>query len=178
MAQRTTLAQLKELLGEKLRTYRPRGRYSPEDRDWQRRAVEAVLDRASNPEIVAELLMSQAAQIEGKATKSANDLLRRVARDGQPPLDWFEQADSPISFEVMEANGDELVRCKYRIRLGDATGDDYRAWAHTERERLNKDISQREAAIEGALIVADFLDGVACRTLTEWQERREEEVVT
>lgn len=170
MARSSTLTSLNELLEEKLRTFRPRGRYSPGEREWQERAVDAVLHKVvDDQEVIKALVMAQAVSMEGSATKSANNILRKAAKERQMPLDWFDAADAPIAFEITQIIDDEISQVKQRVRLGDATGEDFRAWAATERRRLDRDVQQREAAIEGGEFFAEFLAEVGHKTLLDYQ---------
>ena len=66
MAKATTIGELNELLAEKLRTFRPHGRYSPADKGWQERAARAVMGAIEDsPQVVEALVLAQASKLEG-----------------------------------------------------------------------------------------------------------------
>jgi hypothetical protein len=134
-------AQIDALLAE----YRPHGHYEAKDKSW-RDPVYAEIARLI-PEGDARLIGAQQLvdRRETSATRVANRLLREIGRTGQLPLDWFDAAAHPISI------------ASTRVRIAEATTEDFAAWSRAERIAAHADHDARLEACDGADLIVELL---------------------
>lgn len=123
-------------------------RYDVDDHAWRDPVVAAIATRIpprQAAQVAAERLV---ADREGRATRSANELLRRVGKERQWPLPDMadDLADRPISV------GSE------RVCLRAATSLDLRTWAIDERRDAAQEFAARSMACDGAEWLADEMD--------------------
>lgn len=164
MAKDPSLDSLDQLLNKRMTAFRSE-RYepgNPEQMKWLTRAVNSVFGELSAEErelLVKDLVLSRARTLESDATKSTNSLLRDAGKTGQFPLDWFDDAHLPISFERIDVDDDgKETKTRLRVKLGYATADDFRAWIATEKRRLDRATSASDNAVKGCLVMIDALD--------------------
>ena len=139
-----------------LDVYRP-DRYDSNDHGWWAPIIGIICGRitqAQAQQIAAERLVSQR---ESKATRSVNQMLRRVGREQQFP---------------MEGTCDDLLRRPLsigseRICLGVAEPADLRQWAIDERRDAAQEASARFAACDGAEWLADQVEDKGFHTFGE-----------
>lgn len=122
-------------------------RYSVDDHDWRAPVVKVVAERMpirQAQQIAAERVVSDR---EGRATRSVNAMLRRVAAEKQWPLP--EMADDlmrrPMSI------GTE------RVCLAAAEPVDFKQWAVDERRDAAQDFTARSQACDGAEWIAEAM---------------------
>lgn len=137
---------------------------------WLDLIAEEVKHLAPDDEIRKVLARNVVGQEEGHATRRANDLLRKIGRTGQPPLDWFDTKDWPIA--VVSFHTDSLTqerkKIEERVALRASTAQDLRSFATEERRRAAGDFSARNDACTGAEFAADQMDTVGAITFSDW----------
>lgn len=119
-------------------------RYDVEDHAWRAPVVAAVAQRMpirQAQQVAAERLVGDR---EGRATRSVNSLMRRVARERQWPLPDLanDLLRRPMSI------GAE------RVCLGAAMARDFEQWAIDERRDAAQDFTARSEACDGAEWIA------------------------
>lgn len=164
MAKDPSLDSLDQLLNKRMTAFRAE-RYepgNPEQMKWLARAVNSVFGEISKDErenLVKDLILSRARSLESTATSSTNSLLRNAGKTGQFPLDWFDDAHLPISFERIDVDDDgKETKTRLRVKLGYATADDFRAWIDTENRRLDRATAASEDAVKGCLVMIGALE--------------------
>lgn len=138
-----TNAEIDALLDQ----HRP-DRYAASDHRWRDPVIAAIAGRIparQAAQVAAERLV---ADREGRSTRSANEMLRKIGMERQWPLPEMadDLGDRPISV------GDQ------RVCLRAATAVDLRSWAIDERRDAARDFAARSAACDGAEWLADEMD--------------------
>lgn len=119
--------------------YRP-DRYSSNDHGWQAPVITQVAQRMplrQAQQIAAEKIVSER---EGRATRSVNSMLRKVASEKQWPL-------PELTHDLMRR---PLSIGSERVCLAAATAKDFELWAIDERRDAAQEFSARSAACDGA----------------------------
>lgn len=125
--------------------------------DWLDDVAEEIAEEVPDEHAKKLYARKLVGQLEGQATGSANALLRKIARDGQLILDWFEYADQPIAVSWdEERDGRQVVR-EERVALRAAEPEDFERWEVVERRRAGADFTSRNAACDGAQLVARLM---------------------
>ncbi|RPI11308.1 MAG: hypothetical protein EHM63_01850 [Actinobacteria bacterium] len=107
-------------------------------------------------------------QMEGAATRSANALLRKIARSGQPVLDWMEYSDYPIAVTWEEIKEGRIEKRQERVTLRAAEARELDQWELVERRRAAKDFAARNEACDGAQLVAKLMRAGGFMTFAGW----------
>lgn len=140
-----------QMIPELLARHRPE-RYDAGNTDWME-PVLVLLEAEIDPdEARRALALSEAKAFEASSTRSTNALLRQIEATGTWPLDWMERRNWPLAIEGK------------RVRLGDATAEDFDDFANRERRAASLDFTSRNKACEGALRLAAMIrkQGVTC----------------
>ena len=136
--------------------------------DWLDEIAEEIADEVPDEHAKKLYARKLVGQAEGQATTSANALLRKIARDGQLVLDWFEYADLPIAVSWEEIRDDRLTVKEERVALRAAGPDDFERWEVVERRRAGADFAARNAACDGAQLVARLMRAGGFRRFDGW----------
>nr|DAP66172.1 MAG TPA: hypothetical protein [Caudoviricetes sp.] len=163
---------IREKLAIELSKARP-ARYEMGDRGW----VDAVADGLDvdaidfNREMAfRDYLRSIARDVEGKATKAGNRLMREFHAAQALPVDWVSFVNEPIALENSQVVDGKTVKVKERVRLCDATPKDFELWARTEDEARRRDYAARGEAVSGALEIASRMRAASAITFMAWAE--------
>lgn len=119
-------------------------RYDVDDHTWRAPVVAVVAQQMpirQAQQVAAERLVGDR---EGRATRSVNSLMRRVARERQWPLP--DLADD-LMRRPMSIGAE-------RVCLGAAQARDFEQWAIDERRDAAQDFSARSEACDGAEWIA------------------------
>lgn len=171
MAIASDLTKLTTLVDRLLRENRP-DRYSPEAADWLDAVSDMIpLGMIPENEVRRFAIRSVVGRREGVATRKANRLLREVGQSGQLVLDWWEQANDPITVETRftdEAGNARTVN--ERVALRAATAADMWGLSQQERERADSDHKARLMACDGADFIAESMYRMGASSFAEWAE--------
>lgn len=140
----TTEPTAHQMIPELLARYRPE-RYDAGSTDWMDPVVDLLMAEIDPDEARRALALSEAKSYEASGTRSTNALLRQVATSGAWPLDWMERRNWPLALDGK------------RVRLGDATADDFDDFANRERRAAALDFTARDDACEGAQKIAAMI---------------------
>jgi len=137
---------------------------------WLDDVAEKVKGLVPDDEVRKVLARNVVNYEEGRATRRANDLLRKIGRTGQVPLDWFDTKDWPIA--VVSFHTDPLTqerkKIEERVALRASTAQDLRSFATEERRRAAGDFSARNDACVGAELAAGEMDTAGAITFSDW----------
>lgn len=150
--------ELKQRIDEWLSEVRPE-RYETVDRDsWMGPVYEKVvceLEVQPPQDVVWDAARQLVRSREKQATRKANDFLRRIGIDGQPPLGW-----DGASAEWKALSGGylrmPLAIGSERVRLGAASPSDYENWVIDHRDKDDKRVAAQVHAYNGALLLAQW----------------------
>ena len=116
----------------------------------------ALGDRVEEDQNIADMMTATEARqvaaidivknLERRATKNSNRLLRTIGSSGQLPSDWLDMARWPITVG------------EFRVCFEDLTPFDLRQFASEEEHRANKDHTARLDAVKGARELADLVE--------------------
>lgn len=163
---------IRELLKQKLSNARP-ARYTMDDREW----IDDVADRINLDEVevsiddaLRDYVRNQARDVEGKATKAGNKLMREFYKNAALPFGWLSMVNEPIALENKQIVDGRIKTVKERVRLRDATSRDFELWAETEDAARNLEFRARGEAVEGARSIAREMQRAGVTTFGEWAE--------
>lgn len=133
-------ASLDAWAAAKLAALRPDGEYSAGDCDWRIPLYEEIASMIPADEACRLAAKQFVDQIEGRATRGANEALRWIGKHGAWPATWDNLVEGryPLSMK------------KKRIVLENASADHLMTWASEERRRAGQEYTAREAACTGA----------------------------
>lgn len=141
-------AEFREGIRLRLNRDRP-SRHDRNDVAWMQPTNAWAANRLPAPEMaVRKYAEREVANINGKANREANDLLKRYAKTGQIPLDDFPWMElGPLPFTLDKNSG-------LRVRFDAATPDDLTTHAEMKRASATE-------RMETELGVADVIDELA-----------------
>lgn len=164
---------LKEI-DQLLRDRRP-DRYHPNvegDTEWLDNIAEEVAPLIPDAKVREVFARKLVGQREGQATRSTNAFIREIEKSGQPPLDWFDYANDPISVITREFSGGREVVTEERVALRATTSRDFRLFAIEERRRAANEFATRNSTCEAAEWIADQIDLAGVQTFRDWAEEQ------
>lgn len=163
---------IRDLMRQELSRSRP-ARYSMNDREW----VDEVADQIDLDSVEFDIedavrlyVRNVARDVEGKATKAGNRLLRDFHNQSGLPGDWLSRVNEPIALENTMIVAGQAKTVKERVRLRDATARDFELWAETEDKARQRDFDARGEAVSGALEIAASMRASGALTFGAWAE--------
>lgn len=139
---------------------------------WLDDLAEEVEPHVPRQSAIRLFARSEVGRAEGKATRRVNDLLRRIHRSGQLPIDWLEMRNDPMAVvERLQQSGERVKVTEERVALRAVTAQDLLSFAVEERRRAGRDFAARNDACAGAEWVASQMLGIGSATFDEWASR-------
>lgn len=168
---------IRDLLKKELSHARP-SRYKMNDRGW----IDEVADMIDLDEVDIHVedalrvyVRNIARDVEGKATKAGNQLMRQYHQESALPIEWMQMVNEPIALENKMVVDDRIQTVKERVRLRDATARDFEMWAETEDIARRRDYEARGEAVSGALEIASQMRTAGALTFWQWAKGNEED---
>ncbi len=121
-------------------------RYKRGDISWADPVIDDIADMMTATEARQVAAIDIVKNLERRATKNSNRLLRTIGSSGQLPSDWLDMARWPITVG------------EFRVCFEDLTPFDLRQFASEEEHRANKDHTARLDAVKGARELADLVE--------------------
>ena len=149
--------ELSQLIDEWLAAARPE-RYDVGDKQWQDPVIEKVEGELA--EMPREQMLREAARRrvygrEQQASRRANDFLRAIFNEDTLP-GWWGEGDEWKRFLAGAARMPICIG-RTRVRLGAVTVADLEEWILARREQQDKELATREQAINGAVLLAQWM---------------------
>ncbi|AKF28229.1 hypothetical protein YH66_12080 [[Brevibacterium] flavum] len=169
------MSNLRELLKKELSKSRP-ARYSMDDRKWIDDVADKIDPNKADLEIkhvVRDYIRTIAKEVEGKATRAGNQLMREFFQEEALPFNWQQMVNEPIALENMSIVDGQIKLLKERVRLRDATPRDFELWAQTEDRARQRDYEARGEAVSGAMQIAQRMRRAGTLTFWQWAESQE-----
>lgn len=167
---------IRDLLKKELSVARP-SRYAMNDRGWIDEVADSIdLDQVdvSTEEAIRVYVRNIARDVEGKATKAGNQLMRQYHQESALPIEWMQMVNEPIALENKVVVDDRIQTVKERVRLRDATARDFELWAETEDAARRRDYDARGEAVSGALEIASQMRAAGALTFWQWAKSADE----
>lgn len=136
---------------------------------WLREIADEIAPLIPVSQAITALARNLVNQQEAGATRRANSFLRELARDGQPPLMWADEANWPISVVSRDPDA-PTKKIEERVALRAVTSHDARLFANEERRRAAADFAARNETCVGAEMCADGADAAGLHTIWQWIE--------
>lgn len=142
-----------------------------EETSWLDEIADEVADLVPEEEVRKLYARKVVGQEEGRATRRANGLLRKIKQTGQLVLTWFDVKDDPVAVvtRIVEPGKRDRIR-EERVALRAMTPRDLRDFATEERRRAAGDFAARNATCEGAEMVADWMTRGGFSRFESWAE--------
>ena len=142
-----------------------------EETSWLDEIADEVADLVPDEEVRKLYARKVVGQEEGRATRRANGLLRKIKQTGQLVLTWFDIKDDPVAVVTRTVEPGKRDRIKEeRVALRAMTPTDFRDFATEERRRAAGDFAARNATCEGAELVADWMTRGGFKRFEAWAE--------
>lgn len=162
-------------LKKRLSESRP-SRYKMNEREW----IDEVADQIdlevvdfNVDEALRLYVRNLARDVEGKATKAGNHLMRDYHKNATLPLEWQSMVNEPIALENKQIVDGKIKTIQERVRLRDATARDFELWAETEDQARQRDFNARGEAVSGALGIASAMRAAGSLTFWQWAQSRD-----
>lgn len=165
---------IRELLKKKLAVARPE-RYTMADREWIDEVADGIdpTDDFEMQEAFRKYVRTIAREVEGKATKAGNRIMREYHQEGALPFNWAAMIDEPIALENAVIVDGEIKIVKERVKLRYATARDFELWAETEDRARHRDFDARGESVSGAMEIAQSMRAANALTFFEWADRQD-----
>lgn len=139
------------------------------DAEWLDTVADKVAADLDIEDVLKQFSRNLVRQREGRATRSANKVLRQFAQDGQLMLGWWEQERQPVAIvtRTQKPGRDPEIR-EERVALGALTAKDLLAFANEERVRAGRDFAARNATCDGAELMAQQILKGRFPHLSDW----------
>lgn len=145
------------------------------DNAWLDDVADRVKPLVSEQDVRLLYARTEVGKREGRATKRANELLRRLGRDGQLFLGWMDYADYPLAVVTRITHpGEEPKRIEERVALRAVTSDDLRKFATEERRRAADEFATRNETCAAAEWLADEIDRTGSADFKAWAAAQDE----
>lgn len=160
--------ELSQLIDEWLAAARPE-RYDVGDKQWQDPVIEKVISELADmpyEDMIREAARRRVYGREQQASRRANAFLRGIFNAGELPLWWGEEGEEWKLFLFGTARMPICIG-KLRVRLGAVTVADLEEWVLARRDQQDKELASREAAVNGAVMIAEWMRSKGARRLED-----------
>lgn len=168
------IQDLRNELSRKLNAARPE-RYT--NSAWVDEVADQIaLDDIQRQQAAREYVRQVARDVEGKATRSANRLMREFHRNQCLPIDWAQYLSVPIALVNVVVVDGKPRKVHERVRLADATPTDFELWAETENAARERDYQARGEAVCAALEWAEAIRAAGAVNFRKWAESTQKDI--
>lgn len=166
------IQNLRNELSRKLNAARPERYTNPA---WVDEVADQIaLDDIQRQQAARDYVRQVARDVEGKATRSANRLMREFHKNQCLPIDWAQYLSAPIAIVNVVIVDGKPRKVHERVRLADATPTDFELWAETENAARERDYRARGESVSGISEIAALMRAAGAVNFLKWAESTQE----
>lgn len=168
------IQDLRNELSRKLNAARPERYTNPA---WVDEVADQItLDDIQRQQAAREYVRQVARDVEGKATRSGNQIMRQFHTYQCLPIDWAQYLAVPIALVNVVVVDGKPTKVHERVRLADATPTDFELWAENENASRERDYQARGEAVSGAREIAESMRAVGAVNFRKWAESTQKDI--
>lgn len=133
--------------------------------EWFERAVRSIAALADDDTAKLDYARGVAKRAVRKSMRDGNELLRKIAQTGQPPLSWSLCGRDPVSIVTEDADGRKHYE---QVALNALRQGDCRRAAIYKRNKADKKLKAEYRASDGLDVIATAIESVGGENFGDW----------